>query len=82
MVPSASAAIPKLGDILVSCANDRSRQYTLGRFGEAPQVMCATRAEAAAHADRFARMHRVDVWQTEDGRTFTRIFEARPASSR
>jgi len=43
--------------------------------------MCATREEAAAQAYRFARMHHVDVWQTEDSRTFTRIFEARLARS-
>lgn len=81
MVPSASAPTPKPGDIVVSRANDGSHRYALSTFGEAPQVACATREEAAAQADRFARTHHVDVWQTEDSRTFTRIFEARPANS-
>jgi hypothetical protein len=81
MVLSASAPIPKSGDIVVSRANDGSHRYALSRFGEAPQMMCATREEAAAQADRFARTHHVNVWQTQDGRTFTRIFEARLASS-
>jgi hypothetical protein len=81
MVPSASAPTPKRGDIVVSRANDRSRRYALSTFGKPPQMMCATREEAATQADRFARTHHVDVWQTEDGRRFTRIFEARLASS-
>ena len=81
MVSSTSAAVPKRGDIVVSRTNDGSRLYTLSTFGEAAQVACATREEAAAQADRFARTHRVDVWQTEDGRTFKRILEARLASS-
>jgi hypothetical protein len=77
MVLSSPAATPKPGDIVVSRANDGSHRYVLSTFGEAPQVLCTTREEAASQADRFARMHRVDVWQTEDGRAFTRIFEAR-----
>jgi hypothetical protein len=81
MVPSASAPTPKRGDIVVSRANDGSRRYALNRFGESPQVICATREEAAVQADRFARTQHVDVWQTEDGRTFARVFEARLASS-
>ena len=81
MVPSTSSDTPKRGDIVVSRAHEGSHRYELRMFGEAPQVACATREEAAAQADRFARTHHVDVWQTEDGRTFTRIFEARLASS-
>jgi hypothetical protein len=77
MTLSASAATPKRGDIIVSRANDGSGLHTLSTFGEAPQIACATREEAAAQADRFARTHYVEVWQTEDGLTFTRIFEAR-----
>jgi hypothetical protein len=81
IVISASAPTPKRGDVVVSRANDGSTRYALNRFGESPQVMCATREEAAVQAERFARTQHLDVWQTEDGRTFTRIFEARLASS-
>jgi hypothetical protein len=65
----------------VSRASDGSHRYELSTFGEAPQVLCRSREEAAAQADRFARTRHVDVWRTEDGRTFTRIFEARLAGS-
>jgi len=75
-------ATPKPGDIVVSRTNDGSHRYLVGRSGEPPQIMCVTREEATAQADRFARTHHVAVWQTEDSRTFTRIFETRPASSR
>jgi hypothetical protein len=81
MVYSPPATTLKPGDIVVSRTNDGSPRYTLSTFGDAPQVLCATREEAAAQADRFARTHHVDVWQTEDGAAFTRIFEARLASS-
>jgi len=80
MAPSTSAATPKRGDIVVSRAHDGLHGYELSIFGGAPQVACATREDAVANADRFARTHDVDVWQTQDGRTFTRIFEARRAT--
>ena len=80
-VMSTSPATPERGDIVVGRVNDGSRLYALSTFGEAPQVVCATRGEAAAQADRFARTHHVDVWLTDDGRTFTRVFEARLARS-
>ena len=81
MVPSSPAATPKPGDVIVRRVSDGSRRYTVSTSGGAPQVMCATREEASAQADRFARTHHVDVWHTEDDHTFTRIFEARLASS-
>lgn len=76
MVSSASAPTPRLGDVVVSCAN-KSHRYALTTFGEAPQLICTTREEATAEADRFARAHHVDVWETADGRAFTKLFEAR-----
>ena len=81
MAPSPGAGTPKPGDIVLSRAHDGSHRYELKALDEAPQLACATREDAAAQADRFARTHHVDVWQTDDGRTFTRIFEARLASS-
>ena len=77
MVRSTSAATPKRGDIVVGRAHDGLQRYELSIFGEPPQVACATLEDAVANADRFARTHDVDAWQTEDGRTFTRIFDAR-----
>jgi hypothetical protein len=81
MVPSLPATIAQPGDVVVSRATDDSHRYVLSTFGQAPQVLCTTREEAAGQANRFARTRHVDVWQTEDGRTFTRIFEARLAES-
>lgn len=72
---------PKAADVILKRTNDASRRCTLSTSGEAPQIVCATADEAIAQADRFARTHHVDVWQTDDGRTFTRILEARLASS-
>jgi hypothetical protein len=69
------------GDIVLRPSDDGSR-YTLSTLGEAPQVLCFTYEEAAAQADRFARARRLDVWQTDDDRTFQRIREFRlPRSS-
>jgi hypothetical protein len=81
MVRSSPATIPHPGDVVVSRASDGSHRYVLSTFSEVPQVACATRDEAVAQAERFARTHRVNVWPTEDDRTFTRIIEARLASS-
>ena len=77
MLPSASAATPKRGDVVVKRASDGSPRFILTTLGAVPQVACATQQEAVAQADRFARMHHVDVWHTDDGRTLTRILEAR-----
>ena len=73
--------IPKAGDVILWRSDRASRRYTLSTSGETPQITCATYDEAIAQADRFARIHHVDVWQTDDGRTFTRIVDARLASS-
>jgi hypothetical protein len=82
MVPLPPAAIPKRGDMVVTPTNDGSHRYALGTFGEAPQLVCPTQQEAMAQADRFARTHHLDVWQTDDGRTFTRISKARSGRTR
>ncbi len=81
MVPSAPAANPRPGDVVVRRANDGSRLYTLSTYGGVPQLTWTTREEAAAQAARLARTHHVDAWQTEDGRTYTRIVEAGLATS-
>ena len=78
MISSAPAPTPRLGDIVVSCATS-SDKYALTTFGKAPQLICTTREEATAEADRFARAYHVDVWETEDGRAFTKICDARLA---
>lgn len=72
---------PAVGDIILSRTNDDSRRYTLTSSGEAPQIACTTYEEAIARAERFARSHGVDVWQTDDGHAFTRIVECRVSSS-
>ena len=81
MAASPDGASPRAGDIIMSRMGDGSHRYALSTLDEALQVLCATREEAVAQAHRFARTHRVDVWQTEDGTAFTRMFETRPASS-
>jgi hypothetical protein len=81
MSTSSPVVAAKPGDIVVGRVNDGSRRYTVGTPGGGPQIIYATHEEATARVDRFARTHHVDVWQTEDGRTFTRILEARLASS-
>ena len=81
MVHPRGGDIPKAGDVILRRSDRASRRCTLSTSGEAPQIMCATYDEAIAQADRFARTDHVDVWQTEDGRTFTRILDARLASS-
>lgn len=65
------------GDIILTRTNDAPWRYTLTSSGEAPQITCTTYEEAIARAERFARSHGVDVWQTDDGHAFTRIIESR-----
>jgi hypothetical protein len=72
---------PAVGDIILSRTNDASRRYTLSSSGEAPQITCSTYEEAIARAERFARSHTVDVWQTDDGHAFTRLVECRVIST-
>ena len=81
MVYPAVGDIPKAGDVILRRSDRASRRHTLSTSGKAPQIACATYDEAVNRADRFARTHHVDVWQTDDGRTFTRILDARLASS-
>jgi hypothetical protein len=61
--------------------NGAARRYSLSTSGGAAQIACITLQEAIAGADRFARSQHVDVWQTDDGRVFTRIIEWRQAST-
>ena len=72
---------PKSGDVILGRTHDASRRYTLSTSGEAPQIACPTFEEAIARADRFARSQHVDVWKTDDDRTFTRIIECRVVRS-
>jgi hypothetical protein len=81
MVHSSLAGLPKTGDIVLKPVADGSRRYALGTTGHAAQIMCATYEEALAEAGRFARAQGLDVWQTHDDHTFSRILECRPASS-
>lgn len=81
MVHSPPGATPTPGDIVLSRANDGSIRYLLSKFGGAPQIMCAAYEDAVAEAYRFARAQNLDVWQTDDNRTFRRILECRMASS-
>jgi len=60
--------IPKAGDVILWQSDRASRRYTLSTSAETPQITRATYDEAIAQADRFARTHHVDVWQTDDGR--------------
>jgi hypothetical protein len=72
---------PAAGDIILRSTHDGSRACTLGPFGEAPQITCATYEEAIAQAEKFARSHGVDVWRTDDGRAFSRLIECRVISA-
>jgi hypothetical protein len=76
-----SGHLPKPGDIILRRMNGASTRYTLGTSGGAAQIACTTLQEAIAGADRFARSQHVDVWQTDDGRVFTRIIEWRQVST-
>lgn len=76
-----SGHLPKSGDIILRRMNDASRRYTLSTSDGAAQIACTTLQEAIAGADRFARSQHVDVWQTDDGRVFTRIIEWRQVST-
>ena len=81
MVHASPGHAPKSGDVILRRTNGKSRRYTLSRSGEAPQITCTTFEEAIARADRFAQSQHVDVWQTDDGRAFTRLIECRLVSS-
>ena len=81
MVYSSPADAPRAGDIILRQPKDASRRYTLGTSGEHPQIACATREEAIERANRFAQSQYVDVWLTEDDRSFTRIIECRMVTS-
>jgi hypothetical protein len=70
--------IPKPGDIVLERVSDGSRRYALTTSRRVPQIMCATYEEAMAEASRCARARRLDVWETDDHRTFSRIVECRP----
>jgi hypothetical protein len=71
----------KSGDVILRPTNDASDRFTLSTSGEAPQIACATYEEAIARAERFAQSQHVDVWRTDDDRTFTRIIDCRFVSS-
>ena len=68
---------PRAGDIILKRTNDVPSRYTLSTSGEPAQILCATRDEAIARAERFAQSHHVDVWRTDDDCSVTRIIECR-----
>jgi hypothetical protein len=72
---------PKVGDVVLTRTNDAAHSYTISMTGEAPQIACTTFEEAIARADAFAHLHHLDVWYTDDGRTFTRVVEGRVVGS-
>jgi hypothetical protein len=79
MLKSPREGVPKPGDVILRRARDGSHRYTLSTSGSAPQVLCHADDEAIRNAERFAQSHHVDVWQTADDRSFTRIFACRSA---
>jgi hypothetical protein len=81
MADSSRGDIPRSGDVILRRTNNGSRRFTLSLSGGAPQIACATYKEAVARAERFSHSEHVDVWQTDDGHAFTRIFEHRVAKS-
>lgn len=72
---------PRADDVILNRTKDVSSRYTLSTSGERAQILCATRDEAIARAERFAQSHHVDVWQTDDDSSFTRIVECRVVAS-
>ena len=78
MMQLLQAGAPKPGDIILERIGDGSRRYALTTSGHVPQIMCATYEEAMAEAGRCARARRLDVWETDDHCTFSRIVECRP----
>ena len=78
MIESPRMGIPKPGDIVLERVSGRSLRYTLTTSGHVPQIMCPTYDAAMSEAGRCARAHHLDVWETDDHRTFSRIVECRP----
>jgi hypothetical protein len=72
---------PASDDVVLSRATDGSLRYMLSSSGGTPQIICATYEDAIARADRFARAQHLDVWRTDNNRTFRRILECRPGRS-
>lgn len=72
---------PTAGDIILKRTNDLPSRYTLSTSGGRAQILCATRDEAIARSERFAQSHHVDVWQTDDDCSVTRIIECRVVAS-
>lgn len=78
MIRSLHAGIPKPGDIVLKRVSDGSHQYALSASGDVAQIVCATYEAAIAEAGRFASAKGVDVWQTDDNQTFSRIVQCDP----
>jgi len=78
---SSPGQTPQCQDVILRRTHGASRRYTLSTAGEAPQIAYKTYEEAITQADRFAQLQHVDVWQTDDDRSFTRVIEYRVVSS-
>ena len=65
-----NGAAPVAGDIIVHKRHASGDLYALGVFKRAPQLTCQAHEEAVKRATEFAVKDGVDVWYTEDGKTY------------
>jgi hypothetical protein len=78
-VDTRSAAIqrPADGDVVITADDHIPHRYSISQTAGMPQVTWASRDQALAFAERFARYHAVDVWVIERFKT-TRVVCHRP----
>jgi hypothetical protein len=71
--------LPQSGDVVIVRRAASAAAYVLRVFRGAFQVSFSTFDEALARAESFARHDRVDVWYTEDERSFRLVTGRRVA---